>query len=318
MSELVETIEKMDDLAVLLQIKEHMMGDYSVQAVDGRALWKALEVKRDFTNWMKDKIAACELELNQDYLISLLAKKGEPGKGAMVEHQYTLSIDSAKHICMTVRGEHGKRVRKYFLANEKKVQEVVQAGPVLTQEQIEISNFNFKVASYDSLAKSLGYSQGEVRNEALKLGFAIEKKTGFKVIPSFLENDSIAINPDTSLTKFEGTHAALVGQGTNCTNVTSIVEMFPKKQITSKEINDILIELGYQVRTVVGQYTLTQKGRKYGNTTLVTKGITQGNQKVTGWDLTFKDFKKELFDSIERRIKYNEARAQMNQYKSKK
>ena len=52
----------------VLQIKEQMLGDYSVQAVDGRALHEALGIKGRFRDWIPQKLVEACAILGKDYI----------------------------------------------------------------------------------------------------------------------------------------------------------------------------------------------------------------------------------------------------------
>ena len=49
--------------------------NFHEQVVNARELWKALEIGRDFSNWVKDRLEAIGAVENVDYC--LLAKSGE-------------------------------------------------------------------------------------------------------------------------------------------------------------------------------------------------------------------------------------------------
>jgi anti-repressor protein len=93
-----------------------------IRLVDGRELHEFLEVGKDFTTWIKDKIAKYDFEENKDYSLTL-TKTGE--RSNVTKHDYTLTVDMAKELSMTENNEKGKEARKYFIAVEKKFKEIV-------------------------------------------------------------------------------------------------------------------------------------------------------------------------------------------------
>jgi len=100
------------------------MGQTEVNTVDARELHAHLGVKKDFSNWIKPKLADAMLDEGVDYL--LLAQKGEQkkdGRGGHNKVTYILTIDTAKHIALMSRTHKGKEVRAYFIEVEKRARE---------------------------------------------------------------------------------------------------------------------------------------------------------------------------------------------------
>ena len=92
------------------------------RAVSARDLHKFLESKRDFSNWIKDRIEKYGLIENQDY--EVFNNFGENPNGGRPLIEYALTIDAAKELSMVEGNEKGKMARKYFIACEKKLQEL--------------------------------------------------------------------------------------------------------------------------------------------------------------------------------------------------
>ena len=62
-------------------------------------MWQALEVKRQFGNWIEYQIESLELEENVDYLVFHNNVKNSKGGRPAVE--YILTLDAAKHIAIS-------------------------------------------------------------------------------------------------------------------------------------------------------------------------------------------------------------------------
>ena len=77
----------------------------------------------------------------------------------------------------------------------------------------------------NNILDKLGYSQGFLRKEALEIGCRIEKESGEEFLPKCLLEDPQAINPDTELSPFTGSHAALVAMGTTGSTVSHIAKL---------------------------------------------------------------------------------------------
>jgi phage anti-repressor protein len=103
------------------------------QTVNARELYMALEVGRDFSNWIKDRIKKYGFLPGEDYFVveGYLADQAEkndfepPNSGRKVRggdrrsKDYILSIDMAKEIAMVENNERGKEIRKHLIKVEK-------------------------------------------------------------------------------------------------------------------------------------------------------------------------------------------------------
>ena len=120
-------------MQTLPQIQPH----HGVNVVSARELHKALEVKRDFTNWCKQMFEYGFVN-NQDYW---LAKIGE--RKAHNKTDYLLTIDTAKEIAMLQRTAIGKQVRNYFIETEKGFHQLAQAINANQQKVLQSQKESF-------------------------------------------------------------------------------------------------------------------------------------------------------------------------------
>ena len=91
------------------------------QAVSARELHEFLRNKKQFSDWIKDRIKKYGLVENQDYAsYSLNSEKGRP----FIE--YALTLDTAKELAMVEGNVIGKEARQYFITCEKKLKQVSQ------------------------------------------------------------------------------------------------------------------------------------------------------------------------------------------------
>jgi anti-repressor protein len=102
-----------------------------VQAVDGRDLHAALELRDTFSTWMKCQIDRVRLVENRDYVICCpepeKSRKGRP------RTDYFLTVESAKHIAMMSGTDSGFEVREYFIECERRTR---SPGAVLTRLEL--------------------------------------------------------------------------------------------------------------------------------------------------------------------------------------
>ena len=82
--------------------------------VNARDLWKFLESKQEFANWIKDRIEKYRFVEGKDFLINFSKSLGRPSK------EYIISLDMAKELAMVENNERGRQARQYFIEVEKR------------------------------------------------------------------------------------------------------------------------------------------------------------------------------------------------------
>jgi len=97
-----------------------------VQAVDARELHAFLEVGKDFSTWIRDRIEQYQFVQGMDYSpVSGNRADGLPGKQRT---DYAISLDMAKELAMVERNEKGKQARLYFIDCERQAKDALIAG----------------------------------------------------------------------------------------------------------------------------------------------------------------------------------------------
>lgn len=100
-------------------------------AVDARELHGFLEVGRDFSNWIKDRIEKYGFDEGEDYILfdspNLANQTGRGGDRK--SKAYLLSMDCAKEIAMAENNERGRQVRRYFIECERRYKETHALTP---------------------------------------------------------------------------------------------------------------------------------------------------------------------------------------------
>lgn len=86
------------------------------RTVNARELHEFLGIGKDFTTWIKDRIAKYDFTEGKDYILTL-TKTGE--RKNVTKHEYYLKINTAKEIAMVENNERGKYIRKYFIETEE-------------------------------------------------------------------------------------------------------------------------------------------------------------------------------------------------------
>ena len=102
-----------------------------INTVNARELWKKLESKQQFSDWIKNRIEKYGFVEGEDYIKinhnTQLSKENRVDKFVEPENQgfmtrpidYYLTIDMAKELCMVENNDWGRKIRKYFIECEK-------------------------------------------------------------------------------------------------------------------------------------------------------------------------------------------------------
>ena len=90
--------------------------------INARELHKKLNNKRQFADWIKQRINKYGYIENEEYIrFHKIVKADEKGYGNRTLIDYYLTIDMAKELCMVENNETGRKIRKYFIEVEKKI-----------------------------------------------------------------------------------------------------------------------------------------------------------------------------------------------------
>lgn len=105
----------------LLVLTDREVGEGLVQTVNARDLHAFLEIGKDFSTWLKDRIAAYDFKENNDFVCSPIL--GSEGRGGHNRVDYHITLDMAKELSMVERNAKGKEARQYFIACERRAKE---------------------------------------------------------------------------------------------------------------------------------------------------------------------------------------------------
>lgn len=78
-----------------------------ITAVNARDLWKFLESKQEFANWIKDRIRKYGFKEGLDFTVDKIIN-GE-NKGRFAANEYFISLDMAKELAMVENNERGRQ-----------------------------------------------------------------------------------------------------------------------------------------------------------------------------------------------------------------
>ena len=162
--------------------------ELGLNCVDGRELWKALKVDRQFGNWIKDQLRRVEAEECVDF--KFLTLKLKTSDGGRPETKYTLAVDIAKEICMVVgvaprtnseTKRISKEIRQYFIECERLLSE--EQKEQVEQLMEEKRNRTVTVHERNVISSSVNLKADESKNsrdEAKKIKNFIFDKYGIK------------------------------------------------------------------------------------------------------------------------------------------
>ncbi|GEM55277.1 toxin-antitoxin system, toxin component, Bro domain protein [Flavobacterium branchiophilum NBRC 15030 = ATCC 35035] len=128
------------------------------KAVSARELHSFLEVGRDFSNWIKNRIQEYGFIENEDF--EVFANSGEKEKSGRPAIEYALTLDMAKELAMVEKNTKGKQARRYFIAIEKQA-----TAPKV--ETIKLSKFDQKRKLIELIRENL--KKGDVKKVAHEL-----------------------------------------------------------------------------------------------------------------------------------------------------
>jgi phage anti-repressor protein len=124
--------ENQMDFNSLIPIKEKD----KKQVVDARDVYAFLEVKKDFSNWMKSNIKRGGFIEGTEFT-TFRAKTESTGRKPI---DFALTLDTAKSICLMSNTEKGRQARRYFIDIEKKYKEVLNHQMPAGEETSKLIN----------------------------------------------------------------------------------------------------------------------------------------------------------------------------------
>lgn len=106
---------------------------------NARDLHAFLQVGRDFSNWIKDRIDNGRFIEGEDYSPNLANRSD--GRAGKRRTDYHLTIDTAKHLSLLENNAIGDQVRRYFIAIEKKAKAPASPDILLLQAHQTVESY---------------------------------------------------------------------------------------------------------------------------------------------------------------------------------
>ena len=100
----------------LIQISETEINGVLIKTVSARDLHSHLEVGKDFSTWIKNRIEKYDFIENQDFIIDSpnLGNQTEGRGGDRRSIEYHITLDMAKELSMVENNEQGRLARHRF------------------------------------------------------------------------------------------------------------------------------------------------------------------------------------------------------------
>lgn len=132
----------------LIRINRKDINGNAVNTVNARELHAFLEVGKDFSTWLKDRIEQYNFIENQDFII--FPETGEKSGRGRPAKEYYLSLDMAKELAMVERNEKGKQARQYFIECERRANNPVELLNDPAQLRNLLANYSEKVIALEN------------------------------------------------------------------------------------------------------------------------------------------------------------------------
>lgn len=162
----------------LINLETKNISGELIQTVNARDLHAFLDIGKDFTTWIKNRIKQYGFVEGDDFII--VENLSSPILGSAKSRQqmikeYSISINMAKELSMVERNEKGKQARQYFIECEKKALETVSPVEILndpsamrgilltyTEKVIELEHKVDEMKPQVDALKRISYSEGSL------------------------------------------------------------------------------------------------------------------------------------------------------------
>lgn len=93
--------------------------------INARQLHEELNNKRQFADWIKQRIERYKFVENEDFItFHNFVKRGNTNLGTRIT-EYYLTVDMAKELCMVENNDTGRKIRKYFIEVERRYRQII-------------------------------------------------------------------------------------------------------------------------------------------------------------------------------------------------
>ena len=104
----------------LIPVFNGLIQNQPVQLCNARELHTFLDIGKDYSTWIKDRINEYGFIQDEDYFIITERTNGRPRK------EYHITLDMGKELGMVERNERGRQIRQYFIRCERTLKALQQ------------------------------------------------------------------------------------------------------------------------------------------------------------------------------------------------
>ena len=180
----------------LIPLVPHVIHGDQQETVNARELHVFLEVRRDFSTWIRGRIFEYDFVSSRDYIMlrspkqgaihideSLIPQNGgiKTGRGGdrrTIEYYLTLSM--AKELCMVERNERGRQARLYFIECERRLKKIESEKK---SDLTKVLAPSFISATVYDICRDKELSQNTAREIAKQTAMKITGKDGSESLP---------------------------------------------------------------------------------------------------------------------------------------
>ncbi|MCW9640985.1 antA/AntB antirepressor family protein [Klebsiella michiganensis] len=116
--------DEQQNFAEMIPVITGVIGRHASDIVNARTLHSALGVRRDFTNWIKGRIAEYGFTEGIDFEVveSLSSPNSASSKSRQqIMYEYLITLHMGKELSMVERTEQGRAIRHYFIKCEEEL-----------------------------------------------------------------------------------------------------------------------------------------------------------------------------------------------------
>lgn len=121
----------MNQASPLIAISNSPINGGVTQTVNARELHAFLGSKRQFADWINERIQKYGFVENQDFVI--FSQNCEKPKGGRPAKEFALTLDMAKELAMVENNDKGREARRYFIECEKALKQQLSQPLVLVE-----------------------------------------------------------------------------------------------------------------------------------------------------------------------------------------
>ena len=125
----------------LIPVFNGLIQNQPVQLCNARELHTFLDIGKDYSTWIKDRINEYGFIQDEDYFVITERTNGRPRK------EYHITLDMGKELGMVERNERGRQIRQYFIRCERTLKALPQPQQLALPEPEK--KFTFEFTEYE-------------------------------------------------------------------------------------------------------------------------------------------------------------------------